>query len=168
MKENAIGTRGEVQVRGTIVCGVTNSEDGRGALELAATLSARFRLRLVLVHVVDGPGSVQADGDAGLTAEDVAVRLLGRLAAEYGVHDSVELRAAVGDRAEMLARIAAEEAADMIVIGSRPNSLFRRIQRNMLATELESETPVPVVVAPPRRAPRRDRSDALAPGSGAR
>ena len=155
-------------MRGTIVCGVTNSDDGRGALELAATLSARFRLRLVLVHVVDGFGRVQADGDADLTADEVAVRMLGGLAAEYGIHDSVELRAALGDRAEMLARMAAEEAADMVVIGSRPQSRFRRSQRNTLAAELESETPVPVVIAPPRRAPRHDRSEALAPFSGAR
>jgi nucleotide-binding universal stress UspA family protein len=163
--------RKEKQLRGTIVCGVTDSDDGRNALELAATLSVRLRLRLVLAHVADGFEPVGANGDEGLTAKEgreQAARLLSRLAAEYGMNGVVERREAIGDRAEMLARIAAEEAADLIVIGSRPQSRFRRGTRNTLAAELESETPVPVVVAPPRRAQRRDGSDVVASSDRAR
>lgn len=158
-------------MRGTIVCGVTDSDDGRGALELGATLSARLRLRLVLAHVAPGFGPIGPNGDESLTAmqgRQGATRLLTRLAAEFGLLGSVELREAVGDRAEMLARIAAEEAADLIVIGSRPQGRFRRGLRSTLAAQLESETRVPVVIAPPQRFPRRDRADAVAAGAGAR
>jgi nucleotide-binding universal stress UspA family protein len=159
-----MNVEGRNRLKGTIVCGVTDSDDGRGALELAATLSVRLRLRLVLAHVADGFGPAGANGDESLSAKqgrEGAARLLARLAAEYGL-GSVERREAVGDRAEMLARIAAEEAADLIVIGSRRQGRFRRGLRSTLAAELESETPVPVVIAPPTRARRRDRSDALA------
>jgi nucleotide-binding universal stress UspA family protein len=76
-------------MRGTIVCGVTDSEEGRGALDVAAELSQRLGLRLVLVHVADG------------------------------VARSAEQRSAVGDLAALLGQTAAEEAADLIVVGSR-------------------------------------------------
>src|SRR5580658_5278368 len=36
---------------GTIVCGVGDSAEGRDAIQLAAALSRRLGLRLVLVHV---------------------------------------------------------------------------------------------------------------------
>src|SRR5687768_7098844 len=42
------------QMRGTMVCSVSDTEEGRGALELAAELSKRFGLRLVLAHVASG------------------------------------------------------------------------------------------------------------------
>ena len=38
---------------GTIVCGVSESSDGRGAAELAGALGARLGLQPVLVHVLD-------------------------------------------------------------------------------------------------------------------
>jgi nucleotide-binding universal stress UspA family protein len=157
-------------LRGTVVCGVTDSEDGRAALELAATLSARLGLRLVLAHVAEGVGPAGPNGDESLTAQQGrkgAARLLARIAAEYGIAGSADRRDAVGGRAESLARIAAEEAADLIVIGSRPQGRFRPGLRSTLAAELESETPVPVVIAPPRQPGRRGRGE-VAAGSAAR
>jgi nucleotide-binding universal stress UspA family protein len=50
----------------------------------------------------------------------------------------------------MLARIAAEEAADLIVVGACARRRFRRSSFACgLAGELASESPVPVLVAPP-------------------
>ena len=49
----------------------------------------------------------------------------------------------------MLGQIAAEEAADVIVVGARARGWRRRLDSS-LAAELETETPVPVVIAPPR------------------
>ena len=45
--------------RGTVVCGVTETPDGRGAAKLAGALGRRLGLRLVLAHVIDGvpPGT---------------------------------------------------------------------------------------------------------------
>jgi nucleotide-binding universal stress UspA family protein len=142
-------------MRGTIVCGVTDSEEGRGALAVAAELSQRLGLRLVLVHVADGiaPRNVNGEGSESVTTRagrEGAARLVARLAAEHGVAGSAEQRSAVGDPAALLGQIAAEEAADVIVVGSRARGRLRRGLESTLARQLETTTPVPVVIAPPR------------------
>ena len=111
-------------MRGTIVCGVTDSEEGRSALAVAAELSQRLGLRLVLVHVADGIAArdVNGEGNESVTTRagrEGAARLVARLAAEHGVAGSAEQRSAVGDPAALLGQIAADEAADLIVVGSR-------------------------------------------------
>jgi nucleotide-binding universal stress UspA family protein len=62
----------------------------------------------------------------------------------------------LGNRAEALAQAAAEEGADLIVVGSRSAGFGSRTLRCTLARELEAATPVPVLVAPPTT---RSRSD---------
>ena len=141
-------------MRGTILCGVTDSEAGRGALELAAELGARLGLRLVVAHVADGippvGGEGNGEGVATRAHREGAARLVARLAAEHGLAGSAEHRSAVGDAAALLAQIAAEEAADMIVIGSRARRRLWRGLESKLARQLETETPVPVLIALPR------------------
>jgi nucleotide-binding universal stress UspA family protein len=140
---------------GTIVCGVTEIDEGRGALAVAAELSERLRLRLVLVHVADGIPRSDANGDGSEgvpTRPDHqgAARFVARLAAEHGVADRAEQRSAVGEPAALLSQIAAEEAADLIVVGSRARGWLRRGLESRLARQLETTTPVPVLIAPPR------------------
>jgi nucleotide-binding universal stress UspA family protein len=140
-------------MRGTIVCGVDDTEEGRGALELAAELSERLGLRLVLAHVVEGISSLDVDGDESVTMKDSrdgAARLVARLAAEHGLADRAEQRSGVGDAATLLGQIAAEEAADVILVGARSRGRLRRGFESRLADRLESATTVPVVIAPPR------------------
>jgi nucleotide-binding universal stress UspA family protein len=141
-------------MRGTIVCGVTDNEAGRGALAAAAALSERLGFRLVLVHVADGippvGGNGYSSGSVSTRADaQGAARLVARLAAEHGVAGSAEQRSAVGDPAALLGQVAAEEAADMIVVGSRERGRLRRRLESGLARQLETETPVPVLIAPP-------------------
>jgi nucleotide-binding universal stress UspA family protein len=140
-------------MRGTIVCGVDDTEEGRRALELAAELSERLGLRLVLAHVVEGISSLDVDGDESVTMKDSrdgAARLVARLAAEHGLADRGEQRSGVGDAATLLGQIAAEEAADVILVGARSRGRLRRGFESRLADRLESATTVPVVIAPPR------------------
>ena len=149
--------------RGTVVCGVTESPDGRGAAELAGALGMRLGLRLVLVHVLDGvpPGTHES-----LTARQRqagAERTLEQIAS--GIGDGVEKRIMLGSRAEALAQVAAEEGADLVVLGSRPAGFGNRRLRSTLARELEAATPIPVVVAPP--ATRRRSEQRLAVATGA-
>ena len=140
-------------MRGTLVCAVTDSEDGTDALALGAELSERLSLRLVLAHAVSGiDGIGDGDGTESVTMKanrTGAERRLARLAAELGIADRSEKRVAVGEPAALLARIAAEEAADVIVVGARARGWRRRLDTR-LAGELETETPVPVLIAPPR------------------
>jgi nucleotide-binding universal stress UspA family protein len=146
------GTR----VQGTLICGVTDTDDGRAALELALELRERLALRLVLVHVADGIGAANGTAEDGYESVSMrndrvgAARLLARLADEYRIGDTAERREAVGDPAAMLGQIAAEEAGDLIVLGSRVRGRFRRGLESRLAEELEATTTVPVVIAPPR------------------
>jgi nucleotide-binding universal stress UspA family protein len=154
-------------MRGTIVCGVTDSDEGRGALAVAAELSERLRLRLVLVHVAEGiaPLDVNGEGNESVTTRadrKGAARLVARLAAEYGVAGSAEQRSAVGDPAALLGQIAAEEAADLIILGARERGRLRPGLKSRLARQLETETPVPVLIAPPP--PRHARNDAASLG----
>ena len=141
-------------MRGTVVCGVTDSEESRGALAVATELSERLGLRLVVAHVarslpplyVDGEGAASLVTRAG---REGAARLLARLVAEHDLGGSAEQRSAVGDPAALLAQIAAEEAADMIVVGSRARGRLRRRLESRLVRQLEAATPVPIVIAPP-------------------
>ena len=145
---------------GTIVCGVTGSPDGRSAAELAHALGARLGLRLVLVHVVDG---IPAGTHESLTArqrQSGAEHLLNAIARDIG--NGTEKRLVLGNRAEALAQVAAEEGADLIVLGSRSAGLGSRKLRCTLARELEAATPVPVLVAPPSTRKRSAHRLALA------
>ena len=142
-------------MRGTILCGVNDSEAGRGALELAAELGDRLGLRLVVAHVADGIPPLDVDGEDGegvttRARREGAARVVARLAAEHGVAGRAEQRSAVGDPAALLAQIAAEEGADMIVVGSGARGRLRRRLDSRLARQLETATPVPVLIPPPR------------------
>ena len=137
-------------MRGTILCLVDDSAHGRAALKAAADLSERLKLRLVLAHVADvveGAG----DGNAVRTRrQEGAARLVAQLAAEHGLSDRAEHRSAVGDPAALLGQIAAEEAADLIVVGAPAGGRLRRSPESRLAEHLESATTVPVLFVPAR------------------
>jgi nucleotide-binding universal stress UspA family protein len=145
---------------GTLVCGVTDSEDAVGTVELAVELTQRLDMRLVLAHVAEGFAPI---GDGPEVEESVtmkgnrvgAERLLGQLAEEHGVAESAQRRVAVGSPATLLGQIAAEEAADVILVGSRERGWPRRGLESRLAAQLETETSVPILIAPPRTRPRR-------------
>jgi nucleotide-binding universal stress UspA family protein len=145
---------------GTIICDVTERTAGRSAAEFAGAFAARLDLRLVLVYVLtSGPEG----SDESVTARQErtgAEQTLDEIARELG-HDA-ELRLVVGEHAEAVARVAAEEGADLVVVGGRPAGLGRRNLRWTLARQLEAATPVPVLVAPPSTRKRGDRRLAVA------
>lgn len=151
---------------GTIVCGVEDVVEARAAAELAAALGSRLGLRLVLVHVLDGiaPGAHESLGARQQQAG--AERMLSMLAGELG--DGVETRLVPGARGETLAAVAAEEGADMIVVGSRAAGLRGRTLRSGLARELEAATSVPVLVVPPATRRRSESRLELATSAASR
>lgn len=151
---------------GTIVCGVGEEADGRCAADLAGALRARLGLRLVLVSVLDGVPAGTQDSVTGRQRQNGAERMLRDLARDLG--DGAETRVVLGGRAEALAQVAAEEGADVIVVGSRSTGLGSRKLRSTLARELEAVTPVPVLVAPPSTRKRSDHRLALAADAIAR
>jgi nucleotide-binding universal stress UspA family protein len=140
-------------VQGTVICGVSDTNEGQAALRQAVDLSERLGLRLVLAHVVKRRGARDDDAEAMNGKRQSALHMLARLARAYGVAETANCREAVGDPAASISRIAAEEAADLIVVGARARGRLRRGFESRLAEELEAETPVPVLIAPPL--PRR-------------
>src|SRR5215212_7057852 len=86
---------GADHMRGTIICGVTDTDEGRQALATAVELTERLGVRLVLAHVAEGIGPFNGDGGESVTMKggrEGAAGLLARLAAEYGVTDRAERR----------------------------------------------------------------------------
>ena len=147
-------------MRGTIVCSVSDCDEGHAALELGVELSERLDLRLVLAHVAEGLASVARDHNDDESVTMKANRrggelFLERVAREYGVARSAECRVAVGDPGLLVGQIAAEEAADLIVVGSRNRRWPARGLESRLAKVLETETPVPILIAPPVDGRRR-------------
>ena len=137
-------------MHGTIVCGLADGPEARAAAQLAAALAARLDLRVVLVHVTPGgPG-------------DASAVLRPALDAITPDRSGVETRIVAGDRVDALARVAAEEGADLIVLGSRARGARGRQLRCSLARELEAAQAVPVLIAPPATRKRSGRRLALA------
>ena len=146
---------------GTLVCAVTDADESDDVVALGAELSERLGLRLVLAHAVDGIAAVGThDGNESVTmkhSRQGAERRLRQLAEQHGVADIAERRIGIGEPAALFGQIAAEEAADVIVVGGRSRGWWRRSLESTLADQLETETPVPVVLAPPRiRRPRKE------------
>ena len=148
---------------GTIVCAVSESSEGRSAVELATALRARLGLRLVLVSVVDGVPPAAEESVTARQRQTGAARMLEEMARLSG--DDTETRVVLGHCVEALAQVAAEEAADVIVVGSRPAGLGNRMLRSPLARDLEAATPVPVLVAPPSTRKRSDQRLAAPAGA---
>lgn len=139
---------------GTIVCGVGYGTEDREVADVAAALGERLGLRLVLVHVVDGIASVAPESVTARQRQTGAERMLDEVAGELG---GAETRVVVGHRGDAIATVAAEEGADLIVLGSSASGFRGKTLRSGLARELESATAVPVLVAPPSTRTRSGR-----------
>jgi nucleotide-binding universal stress UspA family protein len=131
---------------GTLVCAVEDSPEAEEALRVAARLSRDADLRLVVVHV-EGTGTV-ASGLRG-AAQRRGRYLLDRLLARQALAGTVDMRVEVGPAAEELARVAAEEAASMILLGSPRRRCWRRRRLSSLTRELAATAGCPVMVVPP-------------------
>ena len=139
-------------MHGTIVCGVVDSAEGRAAAQLAAALAARLGLRLVLVHVAAREETGESDRPAEQALKEIA----------HALDDGAETRLVHGNRVDGLAEVAAEEGADVIVVGSRSHGARGRQLGCALACELEAVQSVPVLIAPPSTRERSRHRLALA------
>ena len=92
----------------TIVCAVDESPGADEAIEVAAGLSARLRLRLVLAHVVDGYHRTNGADTGSMQARQAGQQLLERIARKHKLERATDRRTEVGDRASELSRIASE------------------------------------------------------------
>ena len=131
---------------GTLVCAVDDSPEAEEALRVATRVSREADLRLVVVHVED---TVGAGSDVRAAAGKRGGQLLDRLLATHGLNDGADRRVEVGAPAQELARVASEEAASLILVGSRKRRCWRRRGMSRLAADLSGTAGCPVVVVPP-------------------
>jgi nucleotide-binding universal stress UspA family protein len=139
---------------GSIVCGVDDSESAKGAARVARELSAKLRLRLVFVRVVE-----DATADEKIAAIAARLHHLADSAteADCGAHWLVD----VGHPTDRLVAAAADEKARLIVVGSTG---ARSSLLGSVSAEVSRRAPCPVVVVPPGANGHRDNDfvDAIA------
>jgi nucleotide-binding universal stress UspA family protein len=144
-------------MNGTIVCALDDSGETQAAVKVARRLAERFDLRLLLVSVAPDSRAQGTNGQEGEPAREAPDRTKRRperlVAADWLTRE--EQRAAIGHPAEAVATIAAEEAADLIVLGARRGRLGRTL-RSPLAADLAETASCPVLVVPaaPAETPR--------------
>ena len=139
----------------SIVCGVDQSEAANQALRLADHLRDRLGLQLVLAHAARVPAPISSpagiDGAAAYdpAAYERAVRAGRDFLEQVAVSnrlDNVRLRAEFGSAADWLLRIATEEQAELIVVGSRGQRPLKAAVLGSVSTALATSAPCPVVV----------------------
>jgi nucleotide-binding universal stress UspA family protein len=155
-----------------VVCGVDGSPGARVALRTAARFARELGARLVVVHVVQpqppapgiGPTARQL---AGVPVDDLLAggkAVLDRILEEEQLHDA-RPRVVLGFAADRLADVADEEAAELIVVGSRGRGPFKAAFLGSVSTDVVAVARCPVLVVPAAAATAGDpegRSAALA------
>jgi len=137
-----------------VVCGVDDRESAGDVVRVAHELCEQLDARLLLVHVapsVSGPGTATVDGAARelrRIALGRAERVLASVAEAAG--GEPELRAAIGDPATELARLAREEGAALLVVGSRGRNPVASALFGSVTATLGRIAPCPVVVVTAR------------------
>jgi nucleotide-binding universal stress UspA family protein len=145
----------------TIVCGIDGSPGARSALRVATELAEALRLRVVAVHVADsfGGGQKLDEPHTILRVRGNAERLLANVLYDEQLVGRVDWRAEIGNVAERLVAVAAEEQALLILVGARSKGKACTFLRSRLAGEIVRKSSVPVIVVPPQGelevAPRR-------------
>src|SRR5215210_3874295 len=139
----------------SIICGVDDSASAKGAARIARALSARLRLRLVFVRVVE-------DGSSDEKISAIAARLHHLAESSTDVDCGAHWLVEVGHPADRLVATAEEENAALIVVGSTgPRSSLL----GSISADVSRRAPCPVVVVPPGAgAPVDGRSDEREPG----
>jgi nucleotide-binding universal stress UspA family protein len=116
-----------------------------------------FDVRLVAAHVVRPPAPAPGIGLTARELMDVPAgallasgdALLERILEEEELPDA-ERRVVLGLPADRLADVADEEAAELIVVGSRGRGAFKAAFLGSLSTSLLAVARCPVLVVPPR------------------
>jgi nucleotide-binding universal stress UspA family protein len=143
---------------GVLLCGVDDSDCGRAAARVAARLGRKLGLRTVLVHVAEVPALIGSGRAATATSvseldDKKAEYLLAAIAVEEQL-GPVERRVEFGVAGERLVRVAEEEEAALLVVGSRGRGAFKAALLGSVSSDAVAAAPCPVVVVPPGAADR--------------
>jgi len=145
-----------------IVCGVDGSEQARHAASAALRLADRLGARLVLVHVtptrtvvpVDSfpmgvdPSTYPRSRELAFSEAEAAFDSLPSDVTEASVEREVRL----GEPARVLAEVAADCGAELIVVGSRGRGAWRSAVLGSVSSDVARLAPCPVLIVPERAA----------------
>ena len=138
---------------GPIVCAVDESDVARLAVRVAADLSIRLGLPLILVHAVAStapPGASAApDGQARVERAERkrADELLARVAVEEQLPPG-DRRVLSGHPADAVVACARETDAAMVVVGSRGRGAIRSAVLGSVSDRVAAKARCPVLVVP--------------------
>jgi nucleotide-binding universal stress UspA family protein len=144
----------------SIVCGVDGSRESRAALRAGAQLAGQLGVRLVAAHVVQLPTPRPQLGpmapDLGPIPVDALLAggeaLLERILEDEDLVEAAR-RVVLGFPADRLDRLPGEEAAELIVVGSRGRGVLRAALGGSVSIELIRAARRPVLVVPPAMTP---------------
>lgn len=146
----------EAQIgKGPIIFACDGHDDSIGAARFATKLADALRRELVLAHVVPMPygwsvGYLPSDAVKQVRADLRAggERTLERWATAHGLNG---LRGFVSEGivAEELSRLASEQDAALVVVGSRKLNALERLFVTSVGSELAASSACPVAVVPP-------------------
>ena len=139
----------------TIVAGCDLSAPGDAALERASALAAAHHAKLVIVHVLadDAPPAntdnalAQKLGEVSAAVRAAeAVRLADKLAAVQARGVDAEVASPAGPPGEVLAQLANERDADLLVVGTHGHTGLSRFLLGSVATSTLRHAPCDVLV----------------------
>jgi nucleotide-binding universal stress UspA family protein len=138
----------------TIALGLDGSEGAMKATPIAAHLAKNEGGRLLIIHVEEEWVGVTRSGGAGpadLNEDEIQAEIRDRAAelTAQGIDVDVTVVAVVlGGPAQAIAKVAEEEAADLIVVGSRGHSAAIGALVGSVALRLPHLAKQPVLIVP--------------------
>jgi len=141
-----------------VIVAFDGSKDSAKAMKLAVSLASKFLSEVIVVHVYSSP-SVGFGAASGVpipdyraledAKKDSARKTLSQglaLAKEEGINAKGELIEAPSV-VEALVEFATKEGADMIVVGTRGMTGFKKLLLGSVSTGLANHSPCPVLIA---------------------
>lgn len=134
----------------TIVLGLDGSDGAKHAAPFAVALARRDHSRLVLAHIEE---SVIGKGGGPIRATEAEIQDEIRRTAEEltgeGIPTTVRMTSVtLGGPASALAKIADEEGADLIVVGSLGHAVLAGMFMGSVAQRISYKAHMPVMVIP--------------------
>jgi nucleotide-binding universal stress UspA family protein len=135
-----------------ILCATDVSENGERALDYARRLATEEGADLHIVHVVEKLATGRAAGQNARVDEQERYDKLRRQSTEMsesGTKTTLHVpRADVGDVADCVSRIAADNDVDLIVVGTRGHSALIGAMLGSVTQRLLHTSPCPVLAIP--------------------